>query len=90
MKRIAILLAFLASSVTVMFAQNLSVKGTVYDFDTADPLFPAAAKADGRQNPRISRCLSNNTQTIKHSSNVLTSPQSRRRGQDAPSVASCP
>jgi len=44
MKRIAILLAFLASSVTVMFAQNLSVKGTVYDFDTADPLFPAAVQ----------------------------------------------
>ena len=41
MKRIAILLAFLATSATVLVAQNLSVKGTVYDFDTAEPLYPA-------------------------------------------------
>ena len=38
MKRIATLLAFLATSATAMFAQNLSVKGTVYDFDSAEPL----------------------------------------------------
>ena len=44
MKRIAILLAFLASSVTVMFAQNLSVKGQIYDYDSADPLISAAVQ----------------------------------------------
>ena len=41
MKRIATLLAFLATSATALFAQNLSVKGTVYDFDSAEPLYPA-------------------------------------------------
>ncbi len=41
MKRIATLLAFLATSATVMFAQNLSVKGSVYDFDSAEPMYPA-------------------------------------------------
>ena len=41
MKRIATLLAFLATSATVLLAQNLSVKGTVYDFDSAEPLYPA-------------------------------------------------
>jgi len=44
MKRIATLLAFLATSATVLVAQNLSVKGTVYDFDTAEPLSPAAVQ----------------------------------------------
>ena len=44
MKRIATLLAFLATSATVLLAQNLSVKGTVYDYDTADPLSPAAVQ----------------------------------------------
>ncbi|MCQ2069047.1 MAG: outer membrane beta-barrel protein [Bacteroidaceae bacterium] len=44
MKRIATLLAFLATSATVLMAQNLSVKGTVYDFDTAEPLSPAAVQ----------------------------------------------
>jgi hypothetical protein len=41
MKRIATLFAFLVTSASVLFAQNLSVKGSVYDFDTAEPLFPA-------------------------------------------------
>ena len=44
MKRIAILLAFLATSATVLVAQNLSVKGTVYDFDSGDVLTPAAVQ----------------------------------------------
>jgi len=44
MKRIATLLAFLTTSVTVMFAQNLSVKGSVYDFDSAEPMYPAAVQ----------------------------------------------
>ncbi|MBO7437639.1 MAG: outer membrane beta-barrel protein [Bacteroidaceae bacterium] len=42
MKRIATLLALLATSATALLAQNLSVKGTVYDFDSAEPLSPAA------------------------------------------------
>ena len=41
MKRIAILLAFLATSATALYAQNLSVKGSVYDFDSAEPLYAA-------------------------------------------------
>ena len=44
MKRIAILLVILATSVTSLIAQNLSVKGSVYDFDTAEPMFPAAVQ----------------------------------------------
>ena len=44
MKRIATLLAFLATSATVLLAQNLSVKGTVYDYDTGDELSPAAVQ----------------------------------------------
>ena len=44
MKRIATLLAFLATSATALLAQNLSVKGTVYDFDSAEPLSPAAVQ----------------------------------------------
>ena len=44
MKRIAILLAFLATSATALLAQNLSVKGTVYDFDSGDVLSPAAVQ----------------------------------------------
>ena len=38
MKRIFTLLTFVAMSATAMYAQNLSVKGTVYDFDSADPM----------------------------------------------------
>ena len=41
MKRIATLFAFLVTSASVLIAQNLSVKGLVYDYDSADPLFPA-------------------------------------------------
>ena len=41
MKRIATLLALLVTSASVLFAQNLSVKGSVYDFDSAEPLYPA-------------------------------------------------
>ena len=41
MKRIATLFAFLVTSASVLFAQNLSVKGLVYDYDSAEPLFPA-------------------------------------------------
>ena len=44
MKRIATLFAFLVTSATVLLAQNLSVKGTVYDFDSAEPLSPAAVQ----------------------------------------------
>ncbi len=44
MKRIAILLAFLATSATALLAQNLSVKGTVYDYDSGDVLSPAAVQ----------------------------------------------
>ena len=44
MKRIATLLAFLATSATALLAQNLSVKGSVYDFDSAEPLSPAAVQ----------------------------------------------
>ena len=44
MKRIATLLAFLATSATALIAQNLSVKGSVYDFDSAEPLSPAAVQ----------------------------------------------
>ena len=44
MKRIATLLALLATSATALLAQNLSVKGTVYDFDSAEPLSPAAVQ----------------------------------------------
>ena len=44
MKRIATLLAFLATSATAMFAQNLSIKGSVYDYDSAEPLYPAAVQ----------------------------------------------
>ena len=44
MKRIAILLAFLATSATALLAQNLSVKGTIYDYDTGEELSPAAVQ----------------------------------------------
>ena len=44
MKRIATLFAFLVTSASVLLAQNLSVKGTVYDFDSAEPLSPAAVQ----------------------------------------------
>ena len=40
MKRILTLLTLVATSAT-MFAQNLSVKGMVYDYDTADPMTSA-------------------------------------------------
>ena len=42
MKRFVTLTALLATSVLTVFAQNYSIKGTVYDFDTADPLYPTA------------------------------------------------
>ena len=42
MKRIFTLLSILVTSATALFAQNLSIKGSVYDFDSAEPLFPAA------------------------------------------------
>ena len=42
MKRIAILLAFLATTATAAFAQDNEVKGFVYDYESAEPLFPAA------------------------------------------------
>ena len=42
MKRVFTLLAILFTSATALFAQNLSIKGSVYDFDTAEPLYPAA------------------------------------------------
>ena len=44
MKRIATLLVLLATSATAVFAQDLSVKGSVYDFDTAEPMSPAAVQ----------------------------------------------
>ena len=44
MKRIATLFAFLVASATALMAQNLSIKGSVYDFDSAEPMFPAAVQ----------------------------------------------
>jgi len=44
MKRIATLLAFLVTSATVLVAQNLTVKGSVYDFDSAEPMISAAVQ----------------------------------------------
>ena len=44
MKRIATLLAFLVTSASALFAQNLSVKGSIYDFDSGEALFPAAVQ----------------------------------------------
>ena len=44
MKRIAILLAFLATSATVLVAQNYSVKGSIYDYDTGEAMYPAAVQ----------------------------------------------
>ena len=43
MKRIAFLFALVAASTMSLMAQNgnLSIKGSVYDFDSAEPLFPA-------------------------------------------------
>ena len=41
MKRISILIAVLITSVSSLMAQNLEIKGTVYDFDSAEPLYPA-------------------------------------------------
>ena len=41
MKRIATLFAFLVSSATVLVAQDLSVKGFVYDYDNGDAMYPA-------------------------------------------------
>ena len=41
MKRIAILLSFLVTSASALLAQNYSVKGSVYDFDSAEPMYPA-------------------------------------------------
>ena len=42
MKRIAILFALLATSATMAFAQNLEITGSVYDYDTGEPMYPAA------------------------------------------------
>ena len=44
MKRIATLFAFLVTSATTLLAQNLSIKGSVYDFDSAEPMYPAAVQ----------------------------------------------
>ena len=44
MKRIATLFAFLVTSASVLVAQNLSVKGSVYDYDSGEPLYPAAVQ----------------------------------------------
>ncbi|MBO4268553.1 MAG: outer membrane beta-barrel protein [Bacteroidaceae bacterium] len=41
MKRISTLIAVLITSVSSLMAQNLEIKGTVYDFDSAEPLYPA-------------------------------------------------
>ena len=43
MKRIAFLLALVAASTMSVMAQsgNLTIKGSVFDFDSAEPLFPA-------------------------------------------------
>ena len=41
MKRFATLLALLVTSATLAFSQSFSIKGSVYDFDTAEELFPA-------------------------------------------------
>ena len=41
MKRIATMLAFLVSSASVLVAQNLSIKGSVYDYDSGEPMYPA-------------------------------------------------
>ena len=41
MKRISTLIAVLIASVSSLMAQNLEIKGTVYDFDSAEPLYPA-------------------------------------------------
>ena len=44
MKRIASLFALLATSTSLLMAQsgNLEVKGSVFDFGSAEPLYPAA------------------------------------------------
>ena len=44
MKRIATLFAFLVTSASVLFAQNLSVKGSVYDYDSGEAMYPAAVQ----------------------------------------------
>ena len=43
MKRFAFLLALIAASTMSVMAQNgnLTIKGSVFDFDSAEPLFPA-------------------------------------------------
>ena len=41
MKRIATLFAFLVTSATVLVAQDLSVKGSVYDYENGDAMYPA-------------------------------------------------
>jgi hypothetical protein len=41
MKRISILLALLVTSASALLAQDLSVKGSVYDFDSGEAMFPA-------------------------------------------------
>ena len=44
MKRISILLSFLVTSASALFAQNLSVKGSVIDFDSAEPMGSASVQ----------------------------------------------
>lgn len=44
MKRISTLIVILAISVSSLMAQNLKIKGSVYDFDSAEPLYPAAVR----------------------------------------------
>jgi hypothetical protein len=44
MKRISTLIVILAISVSSLMAQNLEIKGSVYDFDSAEPLYPAAVQ----------------------------------------------
>ena len=41
MKRFATLLAILVTSASTLFAQNLSIKGSVYDFDSGEAMYPA-------------------------------------------------
>ena len=44
MKKIVTLLMLLATSASALMAQNLTVKGSVYDYDSGEALFPAAVQ----------------------------------------------
>ena len=44
MKKIVTLLALLATSASALVAQNLSVRGSVYDYDSGEPMYPAAVQ----------------------------------------------